>query len=99
MSILALIFNILNYTIIRQSTIAIKLKIDMDNRIALPELMYLSPTTREKAVTVAQELLRTNNISPREAVSKAILIAKNWAVKNVNRRVWKKLKSFEKEMI
>ena len=99
MSILALIFNILNYTIIRQSTIAIKLKIDMDNRIALPELMYLSPTTREKAVTVAQELLRTNNISPREAVSKAILIAKNWAVKNVNRRVWKKLKSFEKEII
>ena len=99
MSILALIFNISNYIIIRQSTIAIKLKIDMDNRIALPELMYLSPTTREKAVTVAQELLRTNNISPREAVSKAILIAKNWAVKNVNRRVWKKLKSFEKEMI
>ncbi|MCF2494624.1 hypothetical protein [Dyadobacter chenhuakuii] len=71
----------------------------MDNRIALPELMYLSPTTREKAVTIAQELLRTNNISPREAVAKAILIAKNWAVKNVNRRVWKKLKSFENEII
>ncbi|REA64525.1 hypothetical protein DSL64_01105 [Dyadobacter luteus] len=57
--------------------------------------MYLSPTTREKAVAIAQELLKTNNISPREAVSKAILIAKNWAVKNVNRRVWKKLKSIE----
>ncbi|NIJ53957.1 hypothetical protein [Dyadobacter arcticus] len=72
----------------------------MDTRIALPELMYLSPTTREKAVTIAQELLRSqNNLSPREAVSKAILIAKNWAVKNVNRRVWKKLKSFENEMI
>ncbi len=71
----------------------------MDARIALPELMYLSPTTREKAVAVAQELLRSTNISPREAVSKAILIAKNWAVKNVNRRVWKKLKAVETEMI
>jgi hypothetical protein len=71
----------------------------MDTRIALPELMYLSPTTREKAVAIAQELLRTNNISPREAVSKAILIAKNWAVKNINRNVWKKLKSIEKEII
>ncbi|MCE7039465.1 hypothetical protein [Dyadobacter sp. CY312] len=67
----------------------------MDARIALPELMYLSPTTREKAVSIAQELLRTKNMSPREAVSKAILIAKNWAVKNVNRRVWKKLKSID----
>ena len=64
-----------------------------------PELMYLSPTTREKAVIIAQELIRTNKISPREAISKAILIAKNWAVKNVNRNVWKKLKSIEKEMI
>ena len=71
----------------------------MDARMALPELMYLSPTTREKAVTIAQELLRTNKISPREAVAKAILIAKNWAVKNVNRSVWKKLKSIETEMI
>lgn len=71
----------------------------MDARMALPELMYLSPTTREKAVTIAQELLRTNKMSPREAVSKAILIAKNWAVKNVDRRVWKKLKSIDKETI
>ena len=67
----------------------------MEAKLALPELMYLSPTTREKAVAIAQELLKTNNISPREAVSKAILIAKNWAVKSVNRRVWKKLKSIE----
>jgi hypothetical protein len=67
----------------------------MDAKLALPELMYLSPTTREKALSIAQELLKTNNISPREAVSKAILIARNWAVKNVNRRVWKKLKSIE----
>lgn len=71
----------------------------MDARFALPELMYLSPTTREKAVAIAQELLRSTNISPREAVSKAILIAKNWAVKNVTRSVWKKLKSVETEMI
>ena len=71
----------------------------MDRIIALPELMYLSPTTREKAVMIAQDLLRTNNISPREAVSKAILIAKNWAVKNVDRAVWKKLRSIEKEII
>ena len=71
----------------------------MDARMALPELMYLSPTTREKAVSIAQELLKTNNISPREAISKAILIAKNWAVKNVNRSVWKQLKSIDKEMI
>ena len=71
----------------------------MDARMALPELMYLSPTTREKAVSIAQELLKANNISPREAISKAILIAKNWAVKNVNRSVWKQLKSIDKEMI
>ncbi|KQS28088.1 hypothetical protein [Dyadobacter sp. Leaf189] len=71
----------------------------MDARIALPELMYLSPTTREKAVVIAQELLRSHNISPRDAVAKAILIAKNWAVKKVNRSVWQKLKSIEKEII
>lgn len=63
------------------------------------ELMYLSPTTREKAMLIAQELIRTNQVSPGEAISKAVLIAKNWAVKNINRRVWKKLKSIEKEMI
>ena len=67
--------------------------------MALPELMYLSPTTREKAVTIAQDLIRNNHLSPREAVKKAILIAKNWAVKNVNRKVWKKLKSNDNEMI
>ena len=71
----------------------------MDIRMALPELMYLSPTTREKAVIIAQDLIRNNNLSPREAVKKAILIAKNWAVKNVNRKVWKKLKSNDNEMI
>jgi len=71
----------------------------MDARLALPELMYLTPTTREKAVIIAQELLKTSKMSPRDAVAKAILIAKNWAVKNVNRSVWKKLKSIDNDMI
>ena len=71
----------------------------MHSIFSLPELMYLTPTTREKAVMIAQELIRSNNVSPREAISKAVLIAKNWAVKNVNRSVWKKLKSLEKEII
>jgi len=67
--------------------------------MTLPEMRYLSPTTREKAMTIAQDLLRTSNISPKDAVSKAVLIAKNWAVKSINRNVWKKLKSIEKETI
>jgi len=71
----------------------------MNSIFSLPELMYLTPTTRERALLIAQELIRSNNLSPREAISKAILIAKNWAVKNVNRRVWKKLKSLEKDII
>lgn len=71
----------------------------MDSMMSLPELKYLSPTTREKAMTIAQDLLRTSNISPKEAISKAVLIAKNWAVKNINRNVWKKLKSIEQETI
>lgn len=71
----------------------------MDNMMTLPELKYLSPTTREKAMTIAQDLIKTTNISPKDAVAKAILIAKNWAVKSINRNVWKKLKSIEKETI
>jgi hypothetical protein len=71
----------------------------MNSIFSLPELMYLTPTTREKAVIIAQELIKTDNLSPRHAISKAILIAKNWAVKNVNGQVWKKLKSLEKEII
>jgi hypothetical protein len=70
----------------------------MNNLQLLPELMYLSPTTREKALIIAQELIRSNNVSPREAITNAILIAKNWATKNVNRSVWKKLRTIEKEM-
>lgn len=71
----------------------------MDAMLALPELRYLSPTTRERAMIIAQDLIKTSNISPKDAVSKAVLIAKNWAVKNVNRSVWKKLKSIDKEAI
>lgn len=71
----------------------------MDSMMTLPELRYLSPTTREKAMTIAQDLLKTSNISPSEAISKAVLIAKNWAVKNINRNVWKKLKTIEQEVI
>ena len=71
----------------------------MNSIFSLPELMYLTPTTRERALLIAQDLIRSNNLSPREAISKAILIAKNWAVKNVNRSVWKKLKALEKDII
>ncbi|WP_379992296.1 hypothetical protein [Dyadobacter subterraneus] len=71
----------------------------MDAMMTLPELRYLSPTTREKAMTIAQELIKTSNISPKDAISKAVLIAKNWAVKNVTRSVWKKLKSIDNEAI
>jgi len=71
----------------------------MDNMMTLPEFKYLSPTTREKAMTIAQDLLKTTNISPKEAISKAVLMAKDWAVKSINRNVWKKLKSIDKEII
>ena len=67
--------------------------------MTLPEFKYLSPTTREKAMTIAQDLLKTTNISPKEAISKAVLMAKDWAVKSINRNVWKKLKSIDKEII
>jgi uncharacterized protein YdaT len=71
----------------------------MDAMMTLPELRYLSPTTREKAMIIAQELIKTSNISPKDAISKAVLIAKNWAVKNVNRNVWKKLKTIDNEAL
>lgn len=63
----------------------------MENLTSLPELRYLTPTTRERAIILANELIR-QGISTKEAVSQAILSAKNWAVKNVNRPVWKRLK-------
>lgn len=64
-----------------------------------PELAYLSPTTRERAILLAQELIVTDQLTPAEAIRLAILQAKNWAVKNVNRRVWKRLKQSEKEVL
>ena len=67
--------------------------------MTLPELRYLSPTTREKAMIIAQDLIKSSNISPKDAISKAVLIAKNWAVKNVNRSVWKKLKTIDNEAL
>ncbi len=66
----------------------------MENLTALPELRYLSPTTRERALILANELIR-QGISTKDAVSQAILSAKNWAVKSVNRTVWKRLKKME----
>ncbi|PWJ59053.1 hypothetical protein CLV98_103426 [Dyadobacter jejuensis] len=64
-----------------------------------PELMYLSPTTREKAIMIAQELLQTRKISSSRAIRQAIEIAKSWAVKSIDRKVWKKLKFNEKDLL
>lgn len=59
--------------------------------MAIPELRHLTPTTRERAVLLANELIR-QGISTKDAVSQAIHSARNWAVKNVNQKVWKRLK-------
>jgi uncharacterized protein YdaT len=64
----------------------------MENLSSIPELAYLSPTTREKAILLAADLIR-QGMSTKDAVATAIANAKNWAVKNVNRRVWKRLKN------
>ncbi len=66
----------------------------MEKLASSPEFMYLSPTTRERALQLADELIK-QGISTREAISQAILSAKNWAVKNINRKVWKKLKKID----
>ncbi len=66
----------------------------MENLTSFPELAYLTPTTRERALMLAGELIR-QGISTKDAVSQAILSAKNWAVKSVNRTVWKRLKKME----
>lgn len=63
----------------------------MENLTSYPEIAYLSPTTREKAIMLAGELIR-EGLSTRDAVTQAVLSAKDWAVKNVNRAVWKRLK-------
>ena len=64
-----------------------------------PELAYLSPTTRERAIMLAQQLIHSQQLAPAEAIRLAILQAKDWAVKSVNRAVWKRLKSVEQEML
>jgi hypothetical protein len=71
----------------------------MKQNLNSPELAYLSPTTRERAILLAQELIVTDQLTPAEAIRLAILQAKNWAVKNVNRRVWKRLKQLDKESL
>lgn len=69
----------------------------MNQKISSPELAYLSPTTRERAIMLAQELISTNQLTPAEAIRTAILQAKNWAVKSINRNVWKTLKQVDSE--
>jgi hypothetical protein len=56
-----------------------------------PELAYLSPTTRERAIVIAQELLSQQKISYKEAIATAVELARSWATRNLNRKVWKKL--------
>lgn len=64
-----------------------------------PELAYLSPTTRERAIMLAQQLIHSKQLAPADAIRLAILQAKDWAVKSVNRAVWKRLKSVDKEIL
>jgi hypothetical protein len=71
----------------------------MNHNLNSPELAYLSPTTRERAILLAQELIVTDHMTPAEAIGLAILQAKDWAVKNVNRTVWKRLRQSEKEVL
>ncbi len=71
----------------------------MNESIHSPELAYLSPTTRERAIVLAQQLMQSKNLSPAVAIKLAIAQAKDWAVKNINRNVWKRLKSVEKEAL
>ena len=71
----------------------------MNQYLNSPELAYLSPTTRERAIMLAQQLIHSKQLSPSEAIRLAILQAKDWAVKSVNRTVWKRLKSADKELL
>ncbi len=71
----------------------------MDQKINCPELAYLSPTTRERAIMLAQELIDSKKLAPAAAIKTAILQAKNWAVKSVNMKVWKRLKQTDQELI
>ncbi|GAB2772362.1 hypothetical protein GCM10027275_14050 [Rhabdobacter roseus] len=71
----------------------------MNFNIHSPELAYLSPTTRERAIVIAQQMILHQRVSPKEAIREAINVAKNWAVKSVNRQVWKRLKKADREAI
>lgn len=71
----------------------------MTNFHNIPELAYLSPTTREKAILLAQQLINSQNYAPADAIRLAILQAKNWAVKSINRNVWKRLKQSDQEVL
>lgn len=48
---------------------------------------------------LAQELIHSKQLAPAEAIRLAILQAKDWAVKSVNRTVWKRLKSVDNEIL
>lgn len=63
----------------------------MKSVVNSPELAYLSPTTRERAIMIAQDLLSKKNIPYQKAIATAIEMAKSWATRNLNRKVWKKL--------
>lgn len=69
----------------------------MKNLASSPEFYYLSPTTRERALVLAEELIKQGK-STREAISLAVLTAKNWAVKNINRKVWKTLRKIDRHL-
>jgi len=71
----------------------------MNQYLNSPELAYLTPTTRERAIMLAQQLINSQQLSPSEAIRLAILQAKDWAVKSVNRTVWKRLKSADNEIL
>ncbi|GEM_PF-1298680 len=71
----------------------------MTNFQNTPELAYLTPTTREKAILLAQQLVSTKNYAPADAIRLAILQAESWAVKSINRNVWKRLKQSDQELL
>ena len=48
---------------------------------------------------LAQQLIHSKQLAPADAIRLAILQAKDWAVKSVNRAVWKRLKSVDKEIL
>lgn len=71
----------------------------MNKHLNSPELAYLSPTTRERAIMLAQQLVHSNQLAPAEAIRLAIVQAKDWAAKSINRTVWKRLKQIDNEIL